>query len=118
METIGTTTLVPLALLSLATGLLQSFGTPWGVLRHYWVVVKLGITVAATAILLLYLQTLAHFGRLARNGGDLDVLQDPSPVLHSAAAPVLLVAATALSVFKPKGVTRRGWRYTQGRATT
>ncbi|HYO41088.1 MAG TPA: DUF2269 domain-containing protein, partial [Nocardioidaceae bacterium] len=45
--------LVPLALLSLVTGVVQSVGTAWGLLRHYWVVVKLLITVLATAVLLL-----------------------------------------------------------------
>jgi DMSO/TMAO reductase YedYZ heme-binding membrane subunit len=46
--------LVPLALASLVTGVLQALGTRWGLLRHYWVVTKLVITVIATAILLLY----------------------------------------------------------------
>ena len=114
MELIGTGALVPLSLLSLASGLLQSFGTSWGLLRHYWVVVKLGITVVATAVLLLYVQTFRHFGGLARTStARVEQLQDPSPLLHSAGGLVLLVAATVLSVFKPRGLTRRGWRHAQ-----
>jgi hypothetical protein len=41
---------------------------------------------------------------------DLQALRDPSPLLHSAAALALLIAAAALSVFKPPGRTRYGWR--------
>jgi len=118
MELIGVGTLVPLSLLSFVSGLLQSFGTSWGLLRHYWVVAKLGITVVATAVLLLYVQTLRHFGVLARRSGvPVEQLQDPSPVLHSGGALVFLVAATVLSVFKPRGLTRRGWRYAQREKT-
>jgi hypothetical protein len=33
--------LVPLSLGSLLTGLVLSLGTTWGLLRHYWVLIKL-----------------------------------------------------------------------------
>lgn len=42
-------------------------------------------------------------------------LRDPSPVLHASAAILLLVGATVLSVFKPKGLTRHGRRFAAGR---
>ena len=35
----------------------------------------------------------------------LGAIQNPSPVLHAGAALVLLVAATALAVLKPRGLT-------------
>jgi hypothetical protein len=38
------------------------------------------------------------------------LLRDPSPVLHAGAALVLLLVATTLSVYKPRGLTRYGWR--------
>src|SRR6184192_1575618 len=44
--------IVPLSLASLLTGLVDSWGTPWGLFRHYWVVTKLLLTVLATIILL------------------------------------------------------------------
>ncbi|MFP5368642.1 MAG: DUF2269 domain-containing protein, partial [Actinomycetes bacterium] len=59
MEIIGWTALVPLSVLTLFTGILQGLGTRWGIIRHYWVLMKLLITVVATAILLLYMQTLS-----------------------------------------------------------
>lgn len=46
--------IVPLGLASLGTGLIQSWGTPWGLFKHYWVVAKLLLTVLATGVLLLH----------------------------------------------------------------
>jgi hypothetical protein len=115
MQLIGATTLAPLSLLSLATGLIQSFGTTWGLLRHYWVIVKVAITVVATGVLLAYLQTLDYLADRARADVGVSQLRDPSPMLHSSAALVLLVIATVLSVFKPRGLTRYGWRQSQDR---
>lgn len=34
-------------------------------------------------------------------------------MLHSVAGVLLLLAAAALSFYKPRGVTRRGWRWQQ-----
>ena len=57
MELVGWTVLVPLAIGSLATGVLISLATPWGLFRHYWVLAKLAINVLATVVLLLYMVT-------------------------------------------------------------
>ena len=46
--------LVPLAHASLLSGIVLSLGTAWGLFRYYWVVLKLGIAVFATVILLIY----------------------------------------------------------------
>ena len=114
MDLVGWYTLVPLALASLVTGLVQSLGTPWGLFRHYWVVFKLLINVFATFVLLLYTQTLAHFARLAEDTslaeGDLSGLRSPSPLLHAGLALFLLLVATTLAVYKPRGLTPYGQR--------
>lgn len=110
MEVSGWYVLVPLALASLLTGLVQSFGTRWGLFRHYWVVFKLVINVAATVVLLAYMQTLEYFGTLARTSSDLAAFQSPSPLVHSLAALLLLAVATVLGVYKPRGLTPYGQR--------
>ena len=114
MELTGWFVLVPLALASLVSGLVQSLGTTWGLFRHYWVLFKLLINVFATVVLLLYMQTLRFLADVAAqttlSSNDLDVLQSPSPVLHAAAALLLLLVATVLAVFKPRGMTRYGRR--------
>jgi len=49
--------LVPLAHASLLSGIALSLGTNWGLFRHYWIAIKLAITVLATVILLIYMET-------------------------------------------------------------
>jgi hypothetical protein len=114
MELTGRFVLVPLALASLLTGLVQSLGSTWGLFRHYWVLAKLLINLFATVVLLMYMQTLSSLGDVAADttssSDDLDVLRSPSPVLHAGAALLLLLVATVLAVYKPRGMTRYGQR--------
>lgn len=121
MDVLGAAALVPLSLASFASGVLQSLGTPWGLLRHWWVIAKLAISVIATVVLLLYTSTLRILGDAATSPTVTDdqlLLPSSSPVLHAAAAIVVLLIAAVLSVFKPKGLTRYGWRKQQRRAAT
>jgi hypothetical protein len=110
MDVMGWYALVPLALASLVTGLIQSLTGTWGLFRHYWVVFKLLINVFATLVLLLYTQTLEQLADIAAETTSLDALRSPSPLLHAIAAMLLLVAATILAVYKPRGLTPYGRR--------
>jgi hypothetical protein len=122
MEPIGWFVLVPLSLASLLTGLVQSLGTTWGLFRHYWVLFKLLINLFATIVLLMYMQTLDHFVGVAAetslSGGDLSGLRSPSPALHAGLALLLLLAATTLAVYKPRGMTPYGQRKQLEQRTT
>ena len=115
MDLTAWTVLVPLALASLLTGVVQSLGTKWGLVQHYWVIAKLLITIAATVVLLMYTQTLGSLADIATSGGPLGALRTPSVVLHASVALLLLIAATTLAVYKPRGVTRYGWRKQRAR---
>jgi hypothetical protein len=118
MEAAARYVLVPLALLSLGTGVIQSLGTSWGLLRHHWVVVKLLITVLATGVLLLYLRTFAVMADVAADpAAGLDEVRNPSPLVHALLALLLLLAATVLGVVKPRGLTRIGRRSAARRPT-
>jgi hypothetical protein len=114
MELTGWVVLVPLSLASLLTGLVCSLGSIWGLLRHYWVLFKLLINVVATIVLLLYMQTLDYLADVAAaatlSSSELRGLRSPSPVLHAGAALLLLVVATTLAIYKPRGMTRYGQR--------
>ena len=113
MRLIAWYVIVPLGVASLLTGLLQSLGTAWGLFRHYWVLAKLVINVFATIILLLYLESVDE---LAAAAGAADFGSDDlrglrvQAVVHSGAAVSLLLVATVLSVFKPRGLTPYGLR--------
>lgn len=105
--------IVPLGIGSLLTGLIQSLGTHWGLVRHYWVIAKLAITILAGLILALYTRTVDHVSDVAASGADLATMRSASYVLHSGSGGVLLLLATMLAVYKPRGLTRYGWRKQQ-----
>jgi hypothetical protein len=103
--------IVPLALASLLTGIVQSLGGNWGLFRHYWVLFKLLIAVVATIVLLMYTQTVDVLADVAAESRtELSELRGPTFVLHSGAALLLLLVATVLAVYKPRGMTRYGRR--------
>lgn len=110
MEPAAWLALVPFACASLLSGVIQSLGTAWGLFCHYWVLFKLLMTAFSTAILLLYMTTFRLMASVVRSSDELGVLRNPSPVLHAGAALLILIVATALSVYKPRGLTRYGWR--------
>jgi hypothetical protein len=103
--------LVPLAHASLLSGIVLSLGTTWGLFRYYWVVLKLGITVFATVILLIYMGTFRQMAGVAADPVvDLAVVRNASPIVHAILALVLLLAAAVLGVYKPFGLTDYGKR--------
>jgi uncharacterized membrane protein len=82
--------LVPLAHASLLSGIALSLGTRWGVFRHYWVVAKLLITVFATAMLVVYLETFRQMARVAADPvADLAAVRNASPLVHAILAMIL-----------------------------
>ena len=104
MEPAAWLALVPLSLASLLTGLVSSLGTTWGLFRHYWVLFKLLINVFATIVLLIYMETFRLMAGVAADpSADLNVVRDPSPVLHAALALLLLLVATVLGGVQAAG---------------
>jgi hypothetical protein len=107
--------LVPLAHASLLSGIALSLGTTWGLFRHYWVVLKLGITVFATVILLIYMGTFRQMAGVAADPVlDLAAVRNASPIVHAILALILLLAATVLGVYKQFGMTAYGRRKYDG----
>lgn len=103
---------MPLCLASLVTGVIESLGTPWGLLRHDWVVAKLVLTLLATVVLLAHTQPiglLAHAAARATLPGDLHSIRIQL-LVDAAAALFVLLLATVLAVYKPRGMTPYGWR--------
>ena len=104
--------IVPLCFASLLTGLVVSLGTTWGLVRHYWVLIKLLITVAATVILMVHTVPVSRIADIAvavdLTSGDLFGAR-VQLIVASGAAVLALLATTALSIYKPRGLTRHGW---------
>jgi hypothetical protein len=111
MEPAAWLVLVPLAFASLLTGMVQALGTAWGLFRHFWVLFKLLMTVFVTIVLLIYMETFSFMAGVAANpSADLGVVRNASPMLHAALALLVLLVAVTLAVYKPRGMTRYGWR--------
>jgi hypothetical protein len=113
MELIARLVIVPLAVASLVTGVVQSLGTPWGLFRHYWVLVKLLLTTFATSVLLLKMELIGYVAGVAAettlSSADLRAARTEL-VVHASGGLVVLLIPMALSVYKPRGMTRYGWR--------
>lgn len=104
--------IVPLCLAALISGLVSSLGTEWGLFRYYWIVVKLAITVISTIIFLIHTQPIHLLATAAATmvfDANLRRMQIQM-VVAAGAAVVVLVVLTALSVYKPRGLTPYGWR--------
>jgi hypothetical protein len=113
LELIGWRVLVPSSLAALATGLVQSLGTEWGLLRHSWIVAKLVLTVGGTTVLLMHMPTVSHMAEVAAAATSPSFVSETGRlpiqlVIHAAGGLAILLAATVLSIYKPWGKTRRG----------
>lgn len=110
---IGAWVIAPLAVASLGTGVLLGASTRWGLVTYWWVAIKLAVTVALTAMLLLVLVPAL---------GDAAAAV-PTPTAHELAdtarrrlaiapiiASVLLALNVALAVYKPGGRVRPAHR--------
>lgn len=98
------------ALVCLATGVVLGLGTKWGLLRFWWVAVKLVLNLVLCGLIIFALRPgmggVAAYGERLLTGnpprGEVQKLFMPPAVSLSA-----LTLATVLSVFKPWGRLRR-----------
>jgi len=113
MQSITWRVIVPLSFASLLSGLVSSLGTTWGLFRHYWVLIKLVLTIIATILLLVHTQPIGYMAAVVarktltaadERGVRIQLVAD------AVAALLLLLVNTTLGVYKPRGVTRYGWR--------
>jgi hypothetical protein len=105
--------IVPLSFVPLLlTGPILSLGTPWGLFRHYWILAKLLINFLSTVILLVHVQPINYMWHVASEGtiSSADRGAQVQLVVAAAAGLLALLVATALAVYKPRGMTQYGWR--------
>ncbi|WP_046494293.1 hypothetical protein [Streptomyces odonnellii] len=104
MKILANWLIVPVALLALVSGLVLSLGTPWGLARHWWVSIKLWLT------LITFVATVFALRPTINQAAVLGI-----PNTSLIAAPTVASSAyffmTAISVLKPWGPTRRGRRH-------
>lgn len=100
--------IVPLALASVFIGMINALGTRWGLVRHYWVLLKFLLTILATVILVQEAQVVSDLASAAASATDPAAL--PGTLLHSVGGLLVLLGIAVIAMFKPRGLTRYGWR--------
>jgi hypothetical protein len=110
MELTGWWVIVPLAIAALLTGLVMSLGTRWGLFRHYWVLISLGLTSLCTFVLLVHMPSVSAMASVARTADGAELRALAGDLFHPGAGLVLLLLITGLNVYKPAGLTPCGWR--------
>jgi len=111
LELAGWYIIVPCSLAALLSGLIQSLGTPWGLFRYYWVLVKFLLTFVASIILVNHMPVVSEMARMVTKG----TLSGPSferlqiqLLVHAGGGLLILIFTTVLSVYKPWGKTVYG----------
>ncbi|MEV6169061.1 DUF2269 domain-containing protein [Streptomyces sp. NPDC051954] len=99
--------LLPVAFLTLLSGLLLSLGTPWGLARHRWVYIKFWLTLATIAATTFALRPglSSTVDAVVASGSVPDTTDIVMGPIVSLTAYVFM---TVISVLKPWGLTRRG----------
>ena len=110
MEVTGWFVIVPLAVASLLTGILMALGTKWGLFRHYWVVISFGVTVFAIVVLVLHMPTVSTTADVAQTADRATLESLGGDLFHPGLGLVLLIAVQVLNIYKPRGMTKYGWR--------
>ncbi|MBW3602092.1 MAG: DUF2269 domain-containing protein [Actinobacteria bacterium] len=108
MDSTGWYAIVPLALAALLTGVIMAVGTPWGLFRHYWVIISLVLTLIAVAVLLLHMPAVTATAELARTSSGDGLAALGGDLAHPAIGLVVLLVVEVLNVYKPRGTTRAG----------
>jgi uncharacterized membrane protein len=98
------------AMIALVSGVLLGLGSKYGLLRYWWVAVKLAINLLISVLILVALRPVVNQAadqarELAAGGPDRIGLGDL--IFPPIVAPTLLLTAVILSIFKPWGRIRK-----------
>jgi hypothetical protein len=118
LDLLGFLVIIPLAIVSLLSGLVMSLGTKWGLFQHYWVLFSFALTVLAILVLLGNMQSVKYLAGIVNDNMDssnVDMLRAglQSELLHAGIGLIVLVVIQVLNVYKPRGLTSYGWRKQQ-----
>lgn len=100
MRLFGDLLLIPAGLLTLVTGVVLALGTHWGLTRHYWVLVKVVLTLTAFTLTIFALRPGLHEAAEAAIATPLDDT-GPDMLYPPIVSLAMYVTMAVLSVFKP-----------------
>jgi len=118
MHLLADVLLIPLSLSVLLIGLAVAATSPWGLLRHRWVLVKLIATCAAVTLSLLALPVMTGIAYHDATWHALAAERDAGTrlIIASSTSVALYLSLTTISILKPWGPTARGRRHASQRA--
>jgi hypothetical protein len=111
MVLIGDDVLIPLSIGAFASGVVVSLTGPWGIVRHWWITITLLLAAVSVLILEKHMTTVTFIDKAASSGSlSLKALSHMRGELskHPAGGLIILLIASALSVYKPPGLTPYG----------
>ena len=120
MDLIARLLIVPMVIMAPLSGIVLSLGTRWGLLQHWWIVAKLLISIIVAVVMLLQLKGIGFVADAAGIGQGAFAAGPQlrtSFVLHASAGLLVLLIPMGLSIYKPAGLTRYGWRKRHNAAT-
>jgi hypothetical protein len=102
---IGTTLFVPLSFLVWLVGVGNAVFTPWGLLRHWWVLLKLVVTTVMLVLVVFLLRP--NLVDALTLGAALPHQQRLDLAVAASVSTSLMIFATVLSTYKPWGRAKR-----------
>lgn len=102
MNRVAVTVVIPLASLALLTGIVQAAVSGWGLIRYWWVTLKLVFTASVVILTSIGLRPkTANAADTANAGGTIAQADQLDLVLFPAIAATVLVTNVLLGIFKP-----------------
>ena len=112
MELLVSTVLLPLTVAALFTGILLGLGTSWGLVRYYWVLTKLVLTILTlNALIFLLRPAIAHAAAealaipLSELTGAYPLSAGFAAAIRPVIALIILLVIIMLAIYKPWGRT-------------
>jgi hypothetical protein len=109
-HTLQSLRLVSAAMLSLITGVILGLGSKYGLVRYWWVAIKLALNIILSTLIVTALRgevaKAAALGSQLATGADLD-WNFSNMLFPPIVSPTALTVAFLLAVFKPRGRIRR-----------
>jgi hypothetical protein len=113
MQRFGVFLVIPAGVLAVAAGSALGLGTRWGLVRHYWVSVKLLLSLVALTLVVFALLPELHQAASMVTKADVPAhagFVGTTMVIAPSAALAIYTCNVVLSVFKPRGRTTYGKR--------
>ena len=111
LELVAVVPLLACGLVCLLTGIVLGLGSRWGLVRYWWVAVKLVLNLVLTGLVLVGLapEVAAHADQARQFEAGLPALLDVGQLIFPPiVSPTALLVAMALAVFKPWGRIGQG----------